>query len=231
VVSCSRGFNPFYIRSWVRTAKEIGKLIDEAVESGFNPFYIRSWVRTFFKVTLDPVETTYSFNPFYIRSWVRTRLRVEKERLDLITAFQSLLHQVMGSDGSHGRRGAQAIFFNGFNPFYIRSWVRTCSSPATSISRSRSFNPFYIRSWVRTYAAGRSNNALAAEREGFQSLLHQVMGSDVLHGSLPIPSGSRGFNPFYIRSWVRTLRAPGVVETPGRGGVSIPSTSGHGFGP
>ena len=71
----SHCFNPFYIRSWVRTRGLLDWILSGTL--CFNPFYIRSWVRTVQKKQFRSGQAHhYCFNPFYIRSWVRTAYAV-----------------------------------------------------------------------------------------------------------------------------------------------------------
>ena len=165
--------------------------------------------------------------------------------------FQSPRHRGMSSDSSRYRTGPADQ--PGFNPLVIGACLRTSSRSANASQANRPcFNPLVIGACLRT----RRHRRTARHPESHVSIPSSsghVFGHDRLSGA----SGSlgRGFNPLVIGACLRTLW--GIVaeraicsrfQSPRHRGmssdagdcrhwqdvhalVSIPSSSGHVFGP
>ena len=160
--------------------------------------------------------------------------------------FQSPLHRGLGSDFETipERRGndvevsipsssgpgfghqeaiRESAWSVSFNPLFIGAWVRT-QMPVLILTWSCCFNPLFIGAWVRTVVLIINDLVRGAE---FQSPLHRGLGSD--GNSPPAPNGRVScFNPLFIGAWVRT--AVDTNNVWGWAQVSIPSSSGPGFG-
>ena len=161
------------------------------------------------------------FNPLFIGARLRPGRASATERT-CGGEFQSPLHRGTSSDRECSQTAGKAA--QGFNPLFIGARLRTMSYGICDRGVSGRFNPLFIGACHRPNDSCR----ITERQDGFNPLF---IGARLRpQAALSIANmPKKSFNPLFIGARLRTV--PRSVNQVAKAGVSIPSSSGHVFGP